>query len=208
MRAVIDKSNQIGFTKEQMRNQVGLTKEQIEHCEVCWEFLCQESEPPTPIGFFVNLSFTVKKNYPKVYNLLKKINILNTSKRFSDFKNFSFIKIKKAKTKLIVSKASIPSSKTCFNENQNVVILGADAYPGKGMDANSRMSVLACLAHELAHVERFQLGYQRPINLPDMLIDEAETSLHASFVSALSKRDRVDLLEDAKERINIWLTES
>ena len=38
------------------------------------------------------------------------------------------------------------------------------------------MSILACLAHELAHAERFELGFQRSISLPDCLIDKSETS--------------------------------
>lgn len=151
-----------------MRNQIGLTKEQIEYCKLCWDFLCEESEPPKPLDLSIKIN----------------------------------------KIKLIVTEASQHSSKTRFDENQKFVILGADAYSGKGMDANSRMSVLACLAHELAHTERFQLGYQRPFELPDMLIDEAETSLHASFVPALNPRDRTDLIEDAKDRINRWIDES
>ena len=40
-----------------------------------------------------------------------------------------------------------------FNEDQNKVFPGANALSGKGVDANSRMSTLACLAHELAHAE-------------------------------------------------------
>jgi len=193
-----------------MRNQTGLTKEQIEHCELIWEFLCKESEPPEPIGFFVALSFIIHSKYPKFYNifdLFLKKHAKFTFGKIRKSKIFSFIKINKLKIELIISEASGHSSKTRFNENRKVVILGADAYPGYGTDANSRMSVLACLAHELAHAERFQLGYQRPSNLPDMLIDEAETSIHASFVSALSKRDRMDLIEDARDRINSWIIE-
>jgi len=69
------------------------------------------------------------------------------------------------------------------------------------------MSVLACLAHELAHVERFESGFQRPIEFPDALIDEAETSLHASFMSVLGPKDREDLIEDARDRLNQWFVE-
>ena len=50
------------------------------------------------------------------------------------------------------------ASRTRFDEAQNTVFLGADALPGDGVDANARLSTLACLAHELAHAERFQLG--------------------------------------------------
>jgi hypothetical protein len=86
-----------------------------------------------------------------------------------------------------------------------MVHLGADVMPGQAIDANSRMSVLACLAHELGHAERFELGYRRPI---DNLIDEAETSLRASFVSILGLKDREDLVEDARDRLIQWLAQS
>jgi hypothetical protein len=59
---------------------------------------------------------------------------------------------------LDISEASQNFSRTRFNEDQNLVFLGADAFPGEGVDANSRMSTLACLAHELAHAERFRLA--------------------------------------------------
>jgi len=97
------------------------------------------------------------------------------------------------------------ASRTRFHEAQNTVFLGADALPGDGVDANARLSTLACLAHEFAHVERFQMGYRRPIDLPDVLLDEAETSLRASFTSILSAKDREDLVEDARDRLIQWL---
>ena len=86
-----------------------------------------------------------------------------------------------------------------------MVLLGADAFPGEGVDANSRMSALACPAHELAHAERFRLGYRRPTDLPDVLLDEAETSLRAAFTSVLRRKDREDLVEDARDRLIQWL---
>ena len=97
------------------------------------------------------------------------------------------------------------ASRTRFDEAQHTVFLGADALPGDGVDANARLSTLACLAHELAHAERFQLGYRRPTDLPDVLLDEAETSLRASFTSILSPKDREDLVEDARDRLIQWL---
>src|SRR5438105_5885359 len=97
------------------------------------------------------------------------------------------------------------ASRTRFDEAQNTVFLGADALPGEGVEANSRMSTLACLAHELAHAERFQLGYRRPTDLPDVLLDEAETSLRAAFTSILRKKNREDLVEDARDRLIQWL---
>ena len=106
---------------------------------------------------------------------------------------------------LDVSEARQNFSRTRFNEDQNKVFLGADAFPGDGVDANSRMSTLACLAPELAHAERFQLGYRRPTDLPDVLLDEAETSLRAAFTSILRKKNREDLVEDARDRLIQWL---
>jgi len=67
------------------------------------------------------------------------------------------------------------------------------------------MSVMACLSHELAHAERYRAGYRRPFSEPDVLIDEAETSLRACFVPALNRRDREDLVEDARDRLIQWL---
>lgn len=106
---------------------------------------------------------------------------------------------------LDVSEAKRHGSKTRFNEARNVVLLGADAYPGIGTDANSRLSMLTCLAHELAHAQRFHLGFQRPIREPEMLVDEAETSLHASFTPELADVDRVDLVEDDRDRLIRYL---
>ena len=51
----------------------------------------------------------------------------------------------------------------------------------------------------------FARGYRRPLEMPDMLIDEAETSLDASFHQALGSRDREDLREDARDRLTDWL---
>lgn len=68
-------------------------------------------------------------------------------------------------------------------------------------------SLVACLAHELSHVERFERGYRRPIEMPEMLIDEAETSLNASFMQLISQRDREDLIDApaARDRLIQWL---
>jgi hypothetical protein len=111
------------------------------------------------------------------------------------------------KRDLNVTEASTHSSRKRFDEIKGVVYLGADVKPGIGIEANSRMSVFACLAHELAHLERFERGFQRPIDFPENLIDEAEASLHASFVSVLNPKDREDLIEDARDRLNQWFVE-
>ena len=108
---------------------------------------------------------------------------------------------------LVTTEAATHSSRTRFNEIEGVVYLGADVKPGGGIEANSRMSILACLAHELAHAERLERDFQRPIEFPENLIDEAETSLHASFMSVLSLKDREDLIEDARDRLNQWFVE-
>jgi hypothetical protein len=43
--------------------------------------------------------------------------------------------------------------------------------------------------------------------MPDVLIDEAETSLNASFHIAISPKDREDLIEDARDRLTEWLAD-
>lgn len=100
--------------------------------------------------------------------------------------------------------AHLTNSKTVFQESTLTVKLGADAYPGQGTDANSIMSLLACLCHELSHAQRLQLGFHRPITDPAMNLDEAETSIHASYHPVLSIQDRKHLIQDAKKRIAIW----
>jgi hypothetical protein len=111
------------------------------------------------------------------------------------------------KRELVTIEASQHSTQTRFVENTRRIYLGADVKPGNGIEANARMSILACLAHELAHAQRFEMGFQRPFGLPDSLVDEAETSLHASFMPVLSAKDREDLIEDARDRLNQWFVE-
>lgn len=113
----------------------------------------------------------------------------------------------KKRRQLVTLAASRHSSRTHFSESDGLIHLGADVKPGVGIEPNSRMSILACLAHELAHAERFELGFQRSVGLPDNLIDEAEASLHASFHPVLNAKDREDLIEDARDRLNQWFVE-
>ena len=108
--------------------------------------------------------------------------------------------------KLVTKNATKHSSKTEYHPDSNVVVLGANAFPGQGIDANSRMSERACLAHELAHVQRAKMNIDRTCKLPDCLIEKAEASADAKFISNLSKRDRDDLIEDARERLGAWLS--
>jgi hypothetical protein len=106
---------------------------------------------------------------------------------------------------LDVSEASLHGSRTRYDEDRGAVILGADVNAGTGVSANARMSVRACLAHELAHMLRAELGFNRPFTSPDAYLDEAETSIHASFIEYVSPRDREDLVEDARDRLFDWL---
>ena len=110
---------------------------------------------------------------------------------------------------LDVSVAGAPASRTEFHEASGCVRLGADAYPARlaavGDPARCRMSLLACLAHELAHAKRHRDGFRRPYAMPDYLLDEAETSIHASFEVILSGPDRQDLIEDARDQLDEWL---
>jgi len=107
---------------------------------------------------------------------------------------------------LDVSRASSGFTTTGYSERDRTVYLGANAYPNvMAVDANSRLSVLACLAHEYAHAERHGLGYERPKVLPDVLLDEAEASIHASFHPVLAHKDREDLVEDARDRLIKWI---
>lgn len=112
------------------------------------------------------------------------------------------------------SEAQTYGSRTRFVEGSNKVILGADAWPAESGPARSRLSVLACLAHEWAHAKRYKMGFDRPVfheaipleNQPEVLVDEAETSLHASFhTSVLRPKDVEDLIEDARDLLDEWL---
>jgi hypothetical protein len=110
---------------------------------------------------------------------------------------------------LDVSEAHKSGSKTRFIENRNCVMLGADAFPnhfGLIRCANSTMSLLACLCHELAHAQRYYMGFRRPFKGHDVNLDEAETSIHASYMPVLSPTDRKQLIEDALQRLEIWKT--
>lgn len=105
--------------------------------------------------------------------------------------------------------AGLHGSKTRFVEEAGVVFLGADVYPGRDRAlARSRMSPIACLAHELGHAHRHHLGIRRPFDMPDYLIEEAEASLDGCFNAILSPTDRRDLVEDAHQQTSSWLEEA
>jgi hypothetical protein len=105
---------------------------------------------------------------------------------------------------LDVSEAAWHGSRTRYDTDSRTVMLGANAYPGNGQSANSRLSVVACLAHELAHMLRADMDFDRPYTPPDVYLDEAEASIHASFLPKVSQRDRFDLVEDARDRVFSW----
>lgn len=110
---------------------------------------------------------------------------------------------------LDTSAAAQSGSRTAFYEDRNIVTLGADVYPSRGTalgeSSRSRLSVLACLAHELAHARRFARGYRRPFDRLSYLVEEAQTSLDASFELLLYAQDRRDLVEDAHDQTAAWL---
>lgn len=110
-----------------------------------------------------------------------------------------------ARRPLDLSEAARHGSRTRYDADRHLVILGANAYPGTGQSANSRLSVLACLAHELAHLLRAEIPFIRPFSPPDVYLDEAETSIQAPFHDRVSLRDREDLVEDARDRLFDWL---
>src|SRR5207248_9344428 len=106
---------------------------------------------------------------------------------------------------LDISSAHRHGSRTRYVEDRRIVVLGADVEPISAPAPRSRMSAIACLSHELAHAQRDRMRYNRPTGHPDMLLDEAEASIHASFNLLLSARDREDLIEDARDRLIDWL---
>jgi len=109
---------------------------------------------------------------------------------------------------LDVSNAHKDNSRTTFSSQTNTIKIGADALPGSNKTcANSRMSVLACLCHELSHAHRYHMGFRRPYEGDTMHLDEAETSIHASYIPELHYNDRYDLIEDSILRLNDWKEE-
>jgi hypothetical protein len=106
---------------------------------------------------------------------------------------------------LDTSQAHIAAGLTRYEEMRRVVILGADVYENPHASdvspVRDRMSNVAVLAHEMAHAKRHRKEYNRSIDMPDMLIDEAETSLEASFNPNIAAKDKRDLIEDAKNQL-------
>jgi len=65
----------------------------------------------------------------------------------------------------------------------------------------------ACLAHELAHADRHARQIDRPFEMPDSLLEEAEASIHGSFLVSLEPSQRKLLIEDARDQLDPWLLE-
>jgi hypothetical protein len=85
------------------------------------------------------------------------------------------------------------------------IVFGPDIYPGRGIDANSSMSLRAAAAHELVHWQRWV--DRREIESLDLTeIDEALTSLEAThrFAGQLSDHDVRLLVGDAIQRLQMY----
>ncbi|MBI4806995.1 MAG: hypothetical protein HY795_17405 [Desulfovibrio sp.] len=107
------------------------------------------------------------------------------------------------KIKLILKNARQDNSKTTYNPARRCVNLGADAFPSSTPSCHfSGMSLLACLAHELAHAERHKVGIKRPFEGDGSYIEEVEASLHASLSPALAEHDRLNLICYARSILN------
>lgn len=107
---------------------------------------------------------------------------------------------------LDVSHATTDFTVTVYDERTNTVRVGANVLPGLGSEACERLSLTACLAHELAHAQRFFAGMRRSFDFPDSLLDEAETSLWAAHLVPLLDSEVEDLIDDSRSRLAHWLT--
>ena len=104
--------------------------------------------------------------------------------------------------KIDTRRAKNANSETVFVPSTRTVILGANVFPHpNGTNPLQRLSVKACLAHEFAHADRQRLGINRPMKLPEYLIEESEASLHASFYGDLTNIDIDELRSLAFERL-------
>ena len=115
---------------------------------------------------------------------------------------------------LDVSSCRESGSKTAFVQAGFAYVrLGADVLPDRRINipdvavlARTWLSLTACLAHELAHAERYLMyKFDRTIESPDHFLDEAETSIHASHNSFIEETDRHILIEDARDCLQQWL---
>lgn len=103
-----------------------------------------------------------------------------------------------------------PGKATCFRvlrdvttgENYGQIAFGPDVYPGKGVDANSSLSMKAAIAHELCHY--YRNADKRELQDDELIeIDEAMTSLEAAlrFPKDITDHDMRTLVGDALTRL-------
>lgn len=105
----------------------------------------------------------------------------------------------------IIFDHSSKKSHTRYDYARKVVFIGTDVLPlpsSMCLLPHSQLSILACLAHELAHAERHRMGISRPFDGIGALIEEAEACLHAAFYPALSDDDRATLHKCAQHILN------
>ncbi len=110
--------------------------------------------------------------------------------------------------RLVFDKSS-KKFRTRYDYTKKVVYVGTDVLPlpsSMCLLPHSQLSILACLAHELAHAERHRMGIDRPFIGVGALIEEAEACLHAAFYPALSEEDRNTLYKCAQHILSEVLT--
>ncbi|MDR2869451.1 MAG: hypothetical protein LBV04_03280 [Deferribacteraceae bacterium] len=96
--------------------------------------------------------------------------------------------------RLDCTRASQPASLTSYKPDDKTIYVGANVFPAiNTTDPHASLSVLACLAHELAHAERDKLCIRRNMQGIEYYIEEVEACLHASCYLVLNDYDRQQL---------------
>jgi len=91
---------------------------------------------------------------------------------------------------------------TSYGSGFDMLYIGTDAYPVEaGRSANQRLSYKAAIAHELiGHRETCIRGTN--LDGEDTVLDEVQASIRAArFAPGLTEQERMDLLQDAEERL-------
>lgn len=94
-------------------------------------------------------------------------------------------------------------SRTCYSDTDRKAHIGADIFPGKGVDPNTTMGWQAAVAHELCHLERHDAGRA----LKSGHLDEAITDLEAYRYTLLKKGMKEELAADALQRLYLLAKE-
>lgn len=92
-------------------------------------------------------------------------------------------------------------------EEHAEIVFGADVYPGTGVvDPNSSLSMVAAVAHELAHYFRWRDKTEISDNRLEH-IDESLTSLEAilRYYGHFSENERQQLIRDAIQRLQLFI---